>query len=82
MEREEERAGIQREGTVAPALVEKASLEHTPDTPPRYIYTGFQYKLPADLEFWNRKHRITSCSNTEFQYSTGTNPASSMNSCR
>ena len=29
VEREEERAGIQREGTVAPALVEKASLEHS-----------------------------------------------------
>ena len=31
--------------------------ECTPDVPPRYIDTGFQYKLPADFEFLNSRIR-------------------------
>ena len=35
--------------------------ECTPDVPPLYIDTGFQYKLPADFEFLNSRNRTHQC---------------------
>ena len=35
--------------------------ECTPDVPPRYIDTGFQYQLPADFDFLNSRNTTHQC---------------------